>query len=223
MATMKDKIHRMYSKKNAFPFIYCIIWACLFFFFVTPAYGMNVTLQWDANTEPNLAGYKIYYDTDSGVPYNPAVEDRATNNPDGPPIVLGSDATEITLAGLTDGKVYYFAITAFDDQGQESGYSNEVTTDDSPPAKVTNLSSSPDKETWSNDNTVTVSWTAADDGALGSGVDGYSIVWDTNPTTVPDTSKDIGAVISERWMGQDTGERPNTGAHFIYRQAPLPF
>ena len=155
---------------------------------------MEVTLQWDPNTEPNLAGYKVYYDTDSGAPYSPAVEDRATNNPDGPPVVLGRDATEITLAGLTDGKVYYFAITAFDDQGQESDYSNEVTTDASPPSKVTNLSSIPDKETWSSDSTVTVSWTAADDGALGSGVNGYSIAWDTNPTTIPDTSIDIGAV-----------------------------
>ena len=34
-----------------------------------PVYAMDVTLQWDANTEPDLAGYKIYYDTDSGHPY----------------------------------------------------------------------------------------------------------------------------------------------------------
>jgi len=174
-------------------YIWCFVVVFLFWV-ITPAYAMNVTLQWDPNTEPNLAGYKIYYDTDSGAPYNPAVGDRATNNPDGPPIVLGSDTTEITLAGLSDGKVYFFSITAFDDQGQESDYSNEVTTDNSPPGKVTNLSSSPDRQTWSNDNTVTVSWTAADDGSLGSGVDGYSILWNTNPTTVPDTSKDIGAV-----------------------------
>ena len=79
-------------------YIWCFVVVFLFWV-ITPAYGMNVTLQWDANTEPNLAGYKVYYDTDSGAPYNPAVEDRATNNPDGPPIVLGSDATEITLAG----------------------------------------------------------------------------------------------------------------------------
>jgi len=31
---------------------------------------MDVTLQLDANTEQNRAGYKIYYDIDSGPPYN---------------------------------------------------------------------------------------------------------------------------------------------------------
>ena len=30
----------------------------------------EVTLAWKANTEPALAGYNIYYDTDSGDPYD---------------------------------------------------------------------------------------------------------------------------------------------------------
>ena len=34
-----------------------------------PSYAFDVTLAWDANTEPDLAGYGIYYDTDSGDPF----------------------------------------------------------------------------------------------------------------------------------------------------------
>ncbi len=41
----------------------------------------------------------------------------------------------------------------------------------------------------SRDNTVTVSWSPAAD--ADSGVDGYSVLWDNSPTTLPDTVKDI--------------------------------
>jgi len=51
-----------------------------------------------------------------------------------------------------------------------------------------NLSSDPGKETWSRDNTFTVSWNAGTDG--GSGVAGYSFVWDTNSSTEPDNTPD---------------------------------
>lgn len=33
-------------------------------------YAMDVTLGWDANSETDLAGYKIYYGTTAGGPYN---------------------------------------------------------------------------------------------------------------------------------------------------------
>ncbi|MDY6951851.1 MAG: fibronectin type III domain-containing protein, partial [Thermodesulfobacteriota bacterium] len=59
-----------------------------------------------------------------------------------------------------------------------------------PPGKVTSVTSVPDKETWFSDGSVTVTWTPADD--PGTGVPGYSIVWDTSPDTLPDTTQDIG-------------------------------
>jgi len=70
---------------------------CSMFLFVIgiPALALagSATLHWQANTEPDLAGYRIYYGT--------------SNN-------------------LTEGQTYYFALTAVDTSGNESGYSKEV-------------------------------------------------------------------------------------------------
>jgi len=96
------------------------------FIFSQVGHARDVTLSWNPNTESDLAGYKIYYDTDSGPSYNPAAEDRATSNPDGPPIVVGSDVTEVTITGFRNDRPYYLAITAFNDAGIESEYSLEV-------------------------------------------------------------------------------------------------
>lgn len=74
------------------------------------ALAADVTLAWDANTESDLAGYKVYYGTASGV-Y-------------GTPITIGTQTT-YTVTGLPPG-TYYFAVTAYNTSGLESGYSNEV-------------------------------------------------------------------------------------------------
>ena len=72
----------------------------------------QVILAWDANTEPDVTGYKVYSGTTSGT-Y-------------GAPIDVGNVLT-YTVSGLTDGQTYFFAVTAYDSFGNESGYSNEVT------------------------------------------------------------------------------------------------
>ena len=61
--------------------------------------------------------------------------------------------------------------------------------DTTPPADPTNVSSDPAESTWSTDNTVEVTWTDSVD--AGSGLDGYSILWDTTSNTVPDDTIDI--------------------------------
>jgi PKD repeat protein len=98
-------------------------------FSVEAAYSMDVTLAWDDNSEANLAGYKIYYKTGkSGPPYdgmgasegdspiNVAVDEL--NNPISP---------QYSIHGLSDSETVYLTLTAFNDDGMESGYSNEVT------------------------------------------------------------------------------------------------
>jgi hypothetical protein len=79
---------------------------------VTVANGSTqVSLAWDPNTEPQLAGYKVYVGTASGV-YTTAIDVR--------------NVTTYTVASLPPGQTYYFAVTAYDVSGFESGFSNEV-------------------------------------------------------------------------------------------------
>ena len=77
----------------------------------TPVTTRSAGLSWTANTEPDLAGYKIYIGTQSGL-YNP-------------PIVLGTVAA-YTATNLASGKTYYFCISAFDSASNESPCSAEV-------------------------------------------------------------------------------------------------
>lgn len=84
-------------------------------------------LQCDPNTEPDLAGYKLYWGTQSGF-YTQQVDT-------GKQLELG-----YTVTGLTDG-YYCFVATAYDTSGNESGYSNEVClqVDSTPPKNPVNL------------------------------------------------------------------------------------
>jgi hypothetical protein len=75
------------------------------------AFAGQVTLAWDPVVAPALAGYKLYSGTSSGA-YTSTVDVR--------------NVTTYTLTGLTDGATYFFAVTAYDTVGNESGYSNEV-------------------------------------------------------------------------------------------------
>jgi len=87
----------------------------------TPVLALDITLQWDANTETDLAGYKVYYKTEtSGPSYNGigAVEGNS-------PIDVGN-VTQFTLHDLDEDVTYFFAVTAYNTDELESGFSNEV-------------------------------------------------------------------------------------------------
>jgi len=71
----------------------------------------QVTLAWDANTEPDLAGYKVHYGTASGS-YTVHIDVH--------------NVTTYTVTGLTAGQTYYFVVTAYNAANNESGYSNQV-------------------------------------------------------------------------------------------------
>lgn len=85
-----------------------LIWS---FAFVGLAHAGDVTLAWDPNTEPEIAGYKLYFGKTSRN-YLESVD-------------IGN-ATRYTLMNLTDGVTYYFAVTAYDIYGHESDYSAEL-------------------------------------------------------------------------------------------------
>jgi hypothetical protein len=71
----------------------------------------SVTLAWDANTEPDIAGYILSWGTASRT-YSQSVN-------------VGN-VTEYTVTGLQDLSTYYFAVQAVNDDGVRSAYSAEV-------------------------------------------------------------------------------------------------
>ncbi len=103
-----------------------------------------IKLSWDASPIGDLAGYRIYLNTDSsGFPYADTVDVDNT--------------TSVTLSSLEPGLTYYVAATCYDTDGNESWYSSEAATsiiDIVPPASPQNLSAQ------AGDKQVTLTWTA---------------------------------------------------------------
>jgi fibronectin type 3 domain-containing protein len=87
----------------------------------------SVTFEWDANPENDLAGYRLYQSNQSGV-YGQT------------PISVIPAGTETVVLDISDG-TYFWVLTAFDDNGNESTHSNEVTKslDSIPPGAPTQL------------------------------------------------------------------------------------
>jgi fibronectin type 3 domain-containing protein len=71
----------------------------ILFQLATNAHSAQVTLVWDPNTQPELAGYKVYY----GL-----LSDQYSSSVD-----VGNQ-TSYTLSSLENGKTYYLAATAYD-------------------------------------------------------------------------------------------------------------
>ena len=79
----------------------------------TNAHAGQVTCVWDKNTEPDLAGYKIYYGNSSRN-YSQSVN------------ITSPNVTTWTISDLSEGQTYYFAATAYNTSLIESNYSAEV-------------------------------------------------------------------------------------------------
>ena len=84
----------------------------------SPVVVGRLSLEWDAPTTnedgtplTDLAGYKLYYGTASGV-YDHSVD-------------VGN-VSAYDLSNLTKGQVYYLVVTAYNGSDTESVYSNEI-------------------------------------------------------------------------------------------------
>lgn len=85
-----------------------------FVFGIGIASGENIKLVWDPNSEPDLAGYKVY-----------------SSETDGGPYALVKDVGNVTELVLDmtpepDRKTIYYVATAYDERENESAYSNQV-------------------------------------------------------------------------------------------------
>lgn len=90
------------------------------------AQAAQIQVSWNANTEPDLAGYKVYMGTAPGQYSTPVTVTTPS----------------YTFQGATDKTTYYVAVSAFDTSGNESALSDEVSIyvpDVTPPAKPTGL------------------------------------------------------------------------------------
>jgi hypothetical protein len=86
----------------------------LFAFWSSPVIARQVTLAWDANTERNLGGYRVYY----------GLASRSYTS-----MIDVGNQTRYTISDLDDNRTYYFVVTAYNDRNTfESGFSNEVNT-----------------------------------------------------------------------------------------------
>src|SRR5262245_25038065 len=95
-----------------------VLLACLSLAFAaTTVQAEQVQLAWDAPLQadgtpiPNLAGYKLFYGSQSGQ-Y--------------PTMIPVGMVTTYTVTSLSAGQTYYFAAKAYDSNGTESAFSNEV-------------------------------------------------------------------------------------------------
>lgn len=70
-----------------------------------------ITLAWNQNPEPDIAGYELNYGTTSGS-YNTTVNSGVN--------------TSVSVSGLSEGVTYFFAVIAYNSAGMRSQPSSEV-------------------------------------------------------------------------------------------------
>jgi hypothetical protein len=89
----------------------------IFLFLLTGVvFAADVTLEWDPNTETDLAGYKVYQGVESGN-YNKNWTIECGPNDVKCCTYISTD--------LSDGS-YFWTATAFDKLGNESGFAEEI-------------------------------------------------------------------------------------------------
>ncbi len=147
----------------------------------------GVVLDWSTETDSSNISDPVSYYYQSALSNTVGVNNALTS----PIYTSGAlTASEINASGSPD-NTYYWQVRACDALGNCSNWSGpwEVTIDGTAPVNPTVFSTSHTVSVWSTDTTVDLDISGATDNL--SGVDGFSIVWDTNATTTPDTTKDI--------------------------------
>jgi len=110
--------------RNGRSIVMFMMLASLLLTIISTAQAATVELQWDSNSESDLAGYRVYYAAGALV---------------GPMMIDVGNQTTATVSGLDPAYGYSFAVTAYNASNQESSYSNIVTVSEmqSPTAAIT--------------------------------------------------------------------------------------
>ena len=90
----------------------------------------NVTLAWNAKQSTDIAGYRIYYGTCSGI-YTSRVD--------------AGKVTNLRISDLNKGQTYYFAATTYDHNGNESNFLQEAVYNPSSNSELINRISDAEK------------------------------------------------------------------------------
>jgi len=146
----------------------------------------SYTVKADASDDASgIASVEFFYSLDEGANWISIGTDEE------PPYEIEWD-----LSSIDDQKGIQVKAVATNNAGLTAEDVNtNITHDITPPTTISDLqtTSHPDAiGSWhiqSQDNSVDITWTAATDAT--SGLDGYSIICDTNPDTIPDEIKDI--------------------------------
>ena len=130
--------------------------------FGSPAFAnSSIQLTWEANQDPDLMGYRVYMGTSTGS--YPTINEAGLTQ-------------SFLFQNLAEGKSYYFTVTAYDQAGNYSGPSEEVSVeipDSTPPTLPDNVtlisvSNSELSFNWtpSTDNVSVTSYEIARDGIV---------------------------------------------------------
>jgi len=101
------------SALSSGPLLKVLLFLMLFLCPPTLAHGFSLSFAWDANTDANLAGYRVFY-REAGQNYDYSH-----------PAWQGT-ATDCTISGFTENTAYYFVSRAYDTYGDESENSVEL-------------------------------------------------------------------------------------------------
>jgi hypothetical protein len=89
-------------------------------FLAGAARAATVPVRWDANTEPDLKGYRLYYGTVSLMSMTPA---QAAGSASVTKVDSAGTTPGISVPNLTAGNTYYFRVTAINNGNEESAFS----------------------------------------------------------------------------------------------------
>ncbi|MBK7552335.1 MAG: fibronectin type III domain-containing protein [Syntrophaceae bacterium] len=108
---IKSQDYGQLNRVHALLNLLIVLAILLFPLFAETSGAATVTLTWDPNSEPTVAGYRLYVGTSSRH-YTSSVD--------------VANSTRATISSLIEGVTYYMAVTAYDVSGNQSGYSDEI-------------------------------------------------------------------------------------------------